>query len=61
MSKNLSKKNFNKLSKVLDTIFVNILDDISVKYDINPEDLQKHYPATNKKKTTKIKKKISKK
>jgi len=59
MSKNLSKKNFNKLSKVLDTIFVNILDDISVKYDINPADLQKHYPENIKKKVKKknIKKK----
>ena len=58
MSKNLSKKNFNKLSKVLDTIFINILDDISVKYDINPADLQKHYPE---KKKANAKKKIIKK
>ena len=60
MSKNLSKKNFNKLSKVLDTIFVNILDDISVKYDINPTDLKKHYPI-NKKKSNNKKKIIKKK
>jgi len=58
MTKNLSKKNFNKLSKTLDTIFVNILDDMALKYNINPEDLEKHYPKNNKlKKIKKIKKK----
>ena len=56
MTKNLSKKNFNQLSKVLDKIFVNILDDIAVKYNINKEDLEKHYPESNKKK-----KKVNKK
>ena len=57
MAKNLSKKNFNKLSKVLDTIFVNILDDMAIKYNINPKDLEKHYPKNDKKKITKINKK----
>lgn len=49
MTKNLAKKNFNKLSKVLDTIFVSILDDISIKYHINKKDLIKYYPEKNKK------------
>ena len=53
MTKNLSKKNFNQLSKTLDKIFVNILDDISVKYNINSADLEKHYPVTKKSKNKK--------
>ena len=57
MTKNLSKKNFNQLSKVLDKIFVNILDDIALKYNINKEDLEKHYPESTKKKKKIIKKK----
>ena len=57
MTKNLSKKNFNQLSKVLDKIFVNILDDIATKYNINKEDLEKHYPESIKKKKKTIKKK----
>lgn len=48
MTKNLSKKNFNQLTKTLDKIFVNILDDISLKFNINKEDLQKHYPEKSK-------------
>lgn len=58
MTKNLSKKNFNQLSKTLDKIFINILDDITVKYNINPQDIEKHYPKDIKrKKKTIIKKK----
>ena len=57
MTKNLSKKNFNQLSKTLDKIFVNILDDITVKYNINPKDIEKHYTKDHKKKKTNIKKK----
>ena len=59
MTKNLSKKNFNQLSKTLDKIFVNILDDISLKYNISKNDLEKHYP--NEKKVNKIKNKIKNK
>ncbi len=50
MTKNLSKKNFNQLSKTLDKIFINILDDIAVKYNIQKTDLEKHYPESYKKK-----------
>lgn len=57
MTKNLSKKNFNKLSKTLDNIFVNILDDMALKYNINPDDLAKHYPKNDKIKRKNIKKK----
>ena len=58
MTKNLSKKNFNQLSKTLDKIFINILDDITVKYNINPQDIEKHYPTdVKRKKKTIIKKK----
>ena len=57
MTKNLSKKNFNQLSKTLDKIFINILDDIAVKYNINKADLEKHYPESNKKKKVNKKKK----
>lgn len=53
MTKNLSKKNFKKLEKTLDTIFVSILDDISIKYNISTSDLQQYYPEKNKKKITK--------
>ena len=49
MTKNLSKKNFNQLSKTLDKIFINILDDIAGKYNINKADLEKHYPESKKK------------
>ena len=57
MTKNLSKKNFNQLSKTLDKIFVNILDDITIKYNINHLDIEKHYPKDSKKKKVINKKK----
>lgn len=57
MTKNLSKKNFNQLSKTLDKIFINILDDITVKYNVNPKDIEKHYPKDVKRKKVIPKKK----
>ena len=42
MSKNISKKNYNMLMKVVDKIYTSIIKDISVKYNINLEDLKKN-------------------
>lgn len=55
MTKNLSKKNFKKLEKTLDTIFVSILDDISMKYNINKNDLDKYYPDKKNKRFQNLK------
>ena len=49
MTKKISKKNFTILSNALDKIFVNILEDMSIRYKINKEDLEKYYPEKNKK------------
>ena len=57
MTKNLSKKNFNQLSKTLDKIFINILDDISIRFNINNEDLEKYYPEKFKKSQKNLNKK----
>ena len=46
----ISKKSFKKLSKVLDTIFVDILEDVSQRYKIDRSDLIHHYPENKKKK-----------
>lgn len=46
----ISKKSFKKLSKVLDTIFVDILEDISVRYTIDRSKLIHHYPENKQKK-----------
>lgn len=46
----ISKKSFKKLSKVLDTIFVDMLLDISERYNIDKEKLIQHCPENKKKK-----------
>ena len=56
MTKNLSKKNFTILSKAIDKIYISILDDISIKYNINKKDLEKDYPDSYKKKNNNNKK-----
>ena len=50
----ISKKSFKKLSKVLDTIFVDILEDVSQRYKIDRSKLIHHYPENKKKKFMKI-------
>ena len=37
----ISKKNFKKLEKVLDSMWVNIIKDLSIRYNINQTDLEK--------------------
>ena len=51
MTKKLSKKNFTILSNALDKIFVNVLDDMAIRYKISKEDLEKYYPENKKSKT----------
>jgi hypothetical protein len=42
MTKNISKKNFNKLNKLLDKIYEDIIKDISIRYNIKFEELEKN-------------------
>lgn len=44
MPKNILKKNFKSFQKIVDKMFIDILKDISIKYNINEEDLKKYYP-----------------
>jgi hypothetical protein len=53
MTKKLSKKNYTILSNALDKIFINILEDMSIRYKINKDDLEKYYPENKKKKINK--------
>lgn len=57
MTKNISKIYFNKINKILDTFFINLLDDISVNNNISKNDLEKYYPESYKKKLEKQKEK----
>jgi len=41
---NILKKNFKNFQKVVDKMFIDILKDIAIKYNINEEDLKKYYP-----------------
>lgn len=42
--KNILKKNFKNFQKSVDKLFIDILKDISIKYNINEEELKKYYP-----------------
>lgn len=57
MTKNISKIYFNKIDKILNTFFINLLDDISINNDISKDDIQKYYPEAHQKKLEKKKKK----
>ena len=57
MTKNISKIYFNKINKILDTFFINLLDDISIHNNISQEDLKKYYPESHQKKLEKEKEK----
>jgi len=41
---NILKKNFKNFQKAVDKMYIDILKDISIKYNINSEDLKKYYP-----------------
>lgn len=42
--KNILKKNFKNFQKSVDKMFIDILKDISIKYNINENELKKYYP-----------------
>lgn len=42
--KNILKKNFKNFQKSVDKLFIDILKDIAVKYNINDDELKKYYP-----------------
>lgn len=42
--KNILKKNFKNFQKSVDKMFIDILKDISIKYNINEDELKKFYP-----------------
>jgi hypothetical protein len=44
MTKNNLKKNFKNFEKAVDKMFIDILKDISIRHNININDLKKHYP-----------------
>lgn len=41
---NILKKNFKNFQKSVDKMFIDILKDISIKYNISENDLKKYYP-----------------
>lgn len=57
MPKNISKIYFNKINKILDTFFINLLDDIAINHNISKDDLKKYYPESHQKKLEKEKEK----
>ena len=42
--KNILKKNFKNFQKSVDKIYIDILKDIGIKYNINENELKKYYP-----------------
>lgn len=42
--KNILKKNFKNFQKSVDKLFIDILKDIAIKYNINENELKKYYP-----------------
>jgi hypothetical protein len=44
MTKNNLKKNFKNFEKSVDKMFIDILKDISIRHNININDLKKFYP-----------------
>jgi hypothetical protein len=44
MPQNNLNKNFKNFEKSIDKMFIDILKDISIKYNINMIDLKKYYP-----------------
>lgn len=42
--KNILKKNFKNFQKSVDKMFIDILKDIAIKYNINEDELKKYYP-----------------
>ena len=44
MTKNNLKKNFKNFEKAVDKMFIDILKDISIRHNININDLKQFYP-----------------
>lgn len=42
--KNILKKNFKNFQKSVDKMYIDILKDIGIKYNINENELKKYYP-----------------